>query len=157
MESIMKPTAVIASPLGKLGLAFCEEKLSYLCLMADDSELLPITTSYGKQIIESLALYFKNPHHAIKPNYHLNGSSFQLRIWQALQNIPCGQTLTYGELAKQLKTSPRAVGQACKTNPIPILIPCHRVVAANGAGGYAGKRVGRMLDMKLWLLEHEKK
>jgi methylated-DNA-[protein]-cysteine S-methyltransferase len=81
------------------------------------------------------------------------GTAFQQKVWQALRSIPVGQTWTYGELAKQLgqPTASRAVGMANSLNPISIVLPCHRVVGANGKlTGYAGG-----LDRKRWLLEHE--
>ena len=66
----------------------------------------------------------------------------QQRVWRLLRAIPPGQTRTYGELAQALSTSPRAVGGACRANPIVLLIPCHRVVAVDGEGGFAGQREG---------------
>ena len=69
--------------------------------------------------------------------------------------IPCGHVLTYGEIAAQLGSSPRAVGQACGNNPIPIVIPCHRVVAKSGMGGFMHHNGGFALDIKRWLLAHE--
>jgi len=74
---------------------------------------------------------------------------------QQLQSIPYGETRTYGEIAKRLKTSPRAVGNACRNNPLPIIIPCHRVLAATGIGGYDGAVDGKKLDIKLSLLKLE--
>lgn len=67
------------------------------------------------------------------------GTEFQRAFYDALCAIPFGQTRTYGELAGQLGVSAQAIGQACGANPIPILIPCHRVLAANGLGGYSGR------------------
>ena len=72
-----------------------------------------------------------------------------------MQKIPSGETKTYGELALELKTSARAIGQACRKNPISIVIPCHRVTAKNNLGGFAGKKSGRLLDIKKYLLMHE--
>ena len=67
------------------------------------------------------------------------GSEFQRRVWQVMIDIPPGETVTYGDVARQLGSAPRAVGGACGANPIPILIPCHRVVGSNGGlGGYSG-------------------
>jgi methylated-DNA-[protein]-cysteine S-methyltransferase len=67
------------------------------------------------------------------------GTPFQKKVWQALARIPFGATRTYGELAQELGTSPRALGSACGRNPLPILIPCHRILASNGGlGGYSG-------------------
>ena len=66
------------------------------------------------------------------------GTKFQQRVWSMMEQIPYGKTITYGEIAKALGSSARAVGRACGANPIPIIIPCHRVVAANDMGGYSG-------------------
>jgi methylated-DNA-[protein]-cysteine S-methyltransferase len=66
------------------------------------------------------------------------GSSFQLAVWSELRRIPYGQVVRYGDLARHLATAPRAVGSACGRNPLPIIVPCHRVLAANGhLGGYS--------------------
>ena len=80
------------------------------------------------------------------------GTSFQRKVWAAMQVIPRGQVRTYGELARDLGSAAQAVGNACGANPIPILIPCHRVVAANGLGGYSG---GEGLPTKTALLRLE--
>jgi methylated-DNA-[protein]-cysteine S-methyltransferase len=66
------------------------------------------------------------------------GSAYRQRVWQALREIPYGETRTYGEIAARAGGSARSVGQANGDNPIPILIPCHRVVAGSGLGGYSG-------------------
>ncbi len=87
------------------------------------------------------------------PPLVLRGTEFELAVWRALLAIPFGETRTYGELAATLKRpgAARAVGQANHANPIPILVPCHRVVQAGGAlGGYGGG-----VDVKRWLLAHE--
>ncbi len=80
------------------------------------------------------------------------GTAFQLAVWQQMQAIPYGDTRTYGEIARWLHSAPRAVGTACGRNPIPIVIPCHRVVASAGFGGYSG---AGGVDTKRWLLAHE--
>jgi methylated-DNA-[protein]-cysteine S-methyltransferase len=81
------------------------------------------------------------------------GTAFQRRVWAELCRIPYGETVTYGELARRVGSSARAVGNACGANPLPIVVPCHRVLAANGAlGGYSG--LGGTMT-KTWLLEHE--
>ena len=81
------------------------------------------------------------------------GTPFQHRVWRAMCDIPHGEVRSYGQLAKILKTGPRAVGTACARNPLPVLIPCHRVVGANGAlTGYTG---GDGLATKDFLLNLE--
>jgi len=84
------------------------------------------------------------------------GTPFQRHVWSALREIPHGQTRSYGDLARQLTSSPRAVAGACRANPIALLIPCHRVVAQKGLGGYAGATQGPELEFKAWLLRHER-
>jgi methylated-DNA-[protein]-cysteine S-methyltransferase len=83
------------------------------------------------------------------------GSEFQQKVWSELESIPAGQTRTYGEIARKIGSSARAIGGACRRNPVAVLVPCHRVVSANGAGGYAGDIRGDNMQVKLWLLDHE--
>lgn len=83
------------------------------------------------------------------------GTPFQTKVWSELQKIPLGETRSYGEIAKKLNSSPRAVGNACRKNPILIIIPCHRVVSATGIGGFSGEKDGDKVNIKRWLLSHE--
>ena len=85
----------------------------------------------------------------------VEGTPFQRRLWEALCAIPRGKTLTYGQLAQRLGGEARSVGQACGDNRLPIVIPCHRVVAANGIGGFAHAKGGYLVEAKRWLLMHE--
>jgi methylated-DNA-[protein]-cysteine S-methyltransferase len=89
------------------------------------------------------------------PRLALRGTAFQRRVWRALRRIPRGETRTYGQLARQLATSARAVGGACRANPVLILVPCHRVVASTGYGGFAGRSAGHWTDLKRRLLAAE--
>jgi methylated-DNA-[protein]-cysteine S-methyltransferase len=83
-------------------------------------------------------------------------TDFQRKVWKGIAAIRPGKTRTYGELAERIKSSPRAVGNACGANPYPLVVPCHRVVATNhGLGGFARQRGGFLLDVKRWLLAHE--
>ena len=85
----------------------------------------------------------------------LSGTAYQERIWAALQGIAPGQTRSYARLAHEQGGSPRSVAGACRANPVALIIPCHRVVATRGLGGYSGESEGPMLDIKRWLLAHE--
>ncbi|MFO1189341.1 MAG: methylated-DNA--[protein]-cysteine S-methyltransferase [Alphaproteobacteria bacterium] len=85
-----------------------------------------------------LAAYFSGRLRTFTLPLAPHGTSFQCRVWAAMQTIPFGRTATYGELADRLRSSARAVGGACGRNPIPIIIPCHRVLARHGPGGYSG-------------------
>jgi len=99
--------------------------------------------------------------YAADPDYHFNlplkrlGTVFQRRVWEQIAAIPCGKTRTYGDLARLLRSAPRAVGQACGTNYFPLVIPCHRVVAAKGLGGFAHASGGYLIEVKRRLLLHE--
>ena len=73
-------------------------------------------------------------------------------VWEAIRAVPRGATTTYGTIARQLDSMPRAVGQACGDNPLPLVIPCHRVVSQQGLGGFAHHSSGYLLDVKHWLL-----
>ncbi len=86
----------------------------------------------------------------------LAGTHHRLAVWEAMQRIPAGSTRTYGEVARELDSSARAVGGACGTNPIPVVVPCHRIVAVTGLGGFMGAAgEGFERSIKRWLLEHE--
>jgi methylated-DNA-[protein]-cysteine S-methyltransferase len=74
-----------------------------------------------------------------------------------IRQIPLGDVLTYGSVAKKIQSAPRAVGGACGANPYPLIVPCHRVVGVNSIGGFAGEdREGYHRQIKIWLLHHEK-
>ena len=107
-----------------------------------------------KQITQEILAYLQQPHQAFSLPAQLSGSAFQQKVWLAILAIPLGQTRTYSELAAQLQSGPRAVANACGANRLPLLIPCHRVVAKNGLGGFMrGDKNG--LSIKRWLLTHE--
>ena len=107
-----------------------------------------------KQMTQEILAYLKQPHQAFSLPAQLAGSAFQQKVWLAILAIPLGQTRTYSELAAQLQSGPRAVANACGANRLPLLIPCHRVVAKNGLGGFMrGDKNG--LSIKRWLLAHE--
>lgn len=113
----------------------------------------PAVQPFYQYIKEELNAYFTHPQHRLQIPLKPAGTSFQLHIWHSLLVIPAGRTITYGELALRMQTSPRAVGQACKKNPLPLFIPCHRVVGKNDYGGYMGSKTA--LQHKLALLKHE--
>jgi methylated-DNA-[protein]-cysteine S-methyltransferase len=114
----------------------------------------PAPSSNITRCIQQLEEYFAGTRQIFDVPAIPSGTSFQLRVWRALTLIPYGMTKTYLEVALMLgsRTLSRAVGQACNKNPLPILIPCHRVVGSNGdpTGYQAG------LEKKLWMLDLEK-
>jgi methylated-DNA-[protein]-cysteine S-methyltransferase len=109
----------------------------------------------AERAARQLERYREDPDARFDLPLHVEGTPFQRRLWHALCEIPRGKTLTYGELARRLGGEARAVGQACGDNRLPIVIPCHRVVAANGIGGFAHATGGYLVEAKRWLLAHE--
>ncbi|MDG2242531.1 MAG: methylated-DNA--[protein]-cysteine S-methyltransferase [Rhodospirillaceae bacterium] len=109
-------------------------------------------TSLLKEARDQLIAYFDGYLRAFDLPLIPAGTLFQNKVWDAMQSIPYGETRTYGQIAEKLETAARAVGMACGANPIPIIIPCHRIVAANGLGGYSG---GGSLVTKQTLLSLE--
>jgi len=106
-----------------------------------------------KEAVEFLTRYFKSEPVSWKGKPIPGGTEFLQRLWQATAAIPFGKTVSYGDLAARvgIPLAARAVGQGMARNPLPILVPCHRVIAADGSlGGYGGG-----LEMKRWLLRHE--
>ncbi len=148
--------AIIAVPLlGKIGIRMAGEAVSELdYLPVDTPELVPADAA-TQAVTTQLQAYFRDSRTPFTVALLPGGTAFQQRVWKALQTIPPGTVLTYGELAARLGTAARAIGGACRSNPIPVLIPCHRVVARQGLGGYAGEVTGDPLVIKRWLLRHE--
>ncbi len=100
--------------------------------------------------------YLDDPAFVFDLPLKLSGTHHRVQVWEAMQRIAAGRTRTYGELAKELGSSPRAVGGACGANPLPLIVPCHRIVAAGDIGGFMGRREeGFERSIKRWLLEHE--
>lgn len=109
----------------------------------------------AEEVCAQLAGYLSDPTFRFELPLKLSGTPFQREVWSAICNIKPGSTLSYFEVAKRLYSSPRAVGQACGANRIPIVIPCHRVVAKHGLGGFMNSVGNEELAIKRWLLEHE--
>jgi methylated-DNA-[protein]-cysteine S-methyltransferase len=149
------------TPLGPLWLSFTDQGLSALEFAGEGSSAAvapdsppPHLQLFIEAVRLKLAAYFDghSPDFAAL-SLDLRGTPFQLRVWQELRRIPWGTTISYRELAHRVGSPKafRAVGQANGLNPIPLIIPCHRVIAADGSlGGYSSG-----LDRKRWLLKHE--
>jgi methylated-DNA-[protein]-cysteine S-methyltransferase len=149
--------AVIAAPFGRLGIRTSGDRLLDIDFVSARVPLQPPAEAFARRACRELRAYFADPRHVPRVPVQLVGSLHQLRVWRALSRIPPGEVRSYGDLAGRLKSSPRAVGGACRRNPIPIVVPCHRVVSASGLGGFMGRRSGSALDIKRWLLAHERR
>jgi len=120
-----------------------------------DSPSLEAQNPLAREVCAQLLAYLADADFRFDLPLQPRGTHYQHKVWQALLQIPAGRTETYGALAKQLGSAPRAVGQACGANPIPIVIPCHRVLGKQGLGGFMNHSDGAPLQIKRWLLEHE--
>ena len=162
--------ATMATPLGPIHLEFSASGLKNLIFAGQDDisrqdrkKSTPETTSlpeetlqkWRNQLAQALEKYFAGQPVSFEDlPLDLQGSPFHLQVWRELRKVPPGKTVSYQELARRLgkPKAARAVGQACGANPIPLIVPCHRVIAANGKlGGFSSG-----LERKRWLLEHEK-
>lgn len=147
--------AIFVAPCAALGIRIEQERLAGIDFLPADTPALAPQDPIAQQVCTQLAAYFADPSFIFDLPLELGGTPYRRRVWQALREIAPGQTVSYGELAQQLASAPRAVGQACGANPIPIVVPCHRVVAKNGLGGFMNHSAGDPLDTKRWLLRHE--
>ena len=108
-----------------------------------------------ESIVEWVMAYLQEPTTPAPLSWTGFGTPYQQRVYTALQAIPVGSVVTYGALARQLETGPRALAGALRANRLPLLIPCHRVIAAQGIGGFCGQAQGDRVGIKRWLLAHE--
>lgn len=149
-------SAILPAPFGAIGARLLGARLAGLDFLAPGTAPLPPATPLLEHLAAELDAYYADPTHPFDLALAPSGSAYRLRVWQALREIPAGQTRTYGELARQLGSGARAVGQALGDNPLPILIPCHRVIAADGGlGGFNHAGNGYSIEVKRWLLKHE--
>lgn len=139
-----------------LGITLQGSALSGIDFLPPHSTVVSPSTELGRLVVAQLLAYFDDPGYCFSLPLAPRGTPFQHSVWQALRALAPGETRGYGELAQQLDTAPRAIGNACKSNAIPIIIPCHRVLAAKGLGGYCGAVSGPRLAIKQKLLAHER-
>lgn len=124
-------------------------------LPAGSATLKPID-AFAREVCRQLAAYLRNADFRFDLPCEVQGTEYQRRVWQAVCGIPRGTTLSYLDIAREIGSAPRPVGTACGANRIPLLIPCHRVVASSGLGGFMYSRSGEPLKIKSWLLRHER-
>ncbi|MEN9682240.1 MAG: hypothetical protein RLZZ627_2133 [Pseudomonadota bacterium] len=149
---------VLSAPFGRIELWQENGRLSRVALHPDAPPSLDSEIARSPKL-DTLAYhikrYLEDPQKGIQWTLSPAGTAFQERVWRAMKAIPPGEVRTYGELARALDSGPRAVAGACRANPWPLIVPCHRIVAANGEGGYCGHTQGPYLAIKRWLLAHE--
>ena len=148
--------AIVRAPTFSIGVRCDEMEIHALDYLKPCAEIAP-TNALAAEAVRQLRAYLADADFDFSLPLRPSGTAFQRRVWNEIAAIPKRETRSYGEVAKALHNAPRAVGQACGANPVPLVVPCHRVIAAGGAlGGFARNRGDFMLDVKRWLLAHER-
>lgn len=147
--------AKLPTPFAVLGIITEGEMLAGIDFLPLRSASLAPQNPLAQEVCRQLLAYVAHPDFQFDLPLRLDGTAHRLKVWRALLAIPRGETRCYGDIAQVLASSPRAVGQACGANPIPVVVPCHRVLAKHGAGGFMKHSSGDPLRIKHWLLRHE--
>lgn len=150
--------ACVRTPFATLGVTASATHLTGIRFLSPTvAAAAPRKGSLAHLVCVQLQAYLEDPAFEFDVPLALSGTRHRLAVWEAMQRIPAGRTRTYGELAAELGSSARAVGGACGANPVPVVVPCHRVIGAGRAiGGFMGaKSEGFELAIKRWLLGHE--
>lgn len=150
-------SAVVHTPFGGMGIRTKAGALVEMVYLPAHYAEKDAADPVASKAVQQIRRYLADPGFRFKLPLAPVGSAFQQRVWQAIAAIPCGQVQTYGQVAKCIQSAPRAVGQACGANWYPLVIPCHRVTAAGGLGGFSHHDDvdGFHLEVKRWLLRHE--
>jgi methylated-DNA-[protein]-cysteine S-methyltransferase len=157
----MTPTALptyqakLSLPFAVLGIRTVGERLAGIDYLPRGVASLAAQTRCADEVCRQVLAYLDDPTFKFDLELDLVGSAFQRRVWDVVRRIHSGQTMTYAAVARELQSAPRPVGGACGANQIPLVIPCHRVIASNGIGGFMHSRKGSPIDIKRWLLRHE--
>lgn len=150
-------SAIVAAPFGAMGVRTQDGQLHELVYLPPHFAEKDAQDAVSALACAQLARYFRDPDAPFDLPLAAQGSAFQHKVWAAIAQIPRGQVRTYGDVARFIGSAPRAVGQACGANWYPLVIPCHRVTAAGGLGGFShhDDATGFHLGVKRWLLAHE--
>lgn len=148
--------AVLPFPVGRVGIRTTDDRIAEIAYLPCSVPLVAPRNRLAQRAAEQLLRYLHDPDVRFDLPLAEAGTDFQRRVWHAIRAIPRGRTETYGRIAQALQSAPRAVGQACGANGLPLVIPCHRVVGAAGLGGFAHRARGFHLEVKHWLLMHER-
>lgn len=154
-HSNMNYQAKLKAPFGTLGIRCTADALTGIDFLSASEQPQAPMNAFAAVVCEQLLHYFDDPHTIFDLSLELHGTAHRQKVWHAIRDIPCGQTRNYGDLAVELNTAAQAVGQACGANPIPIVVPCHRVIGKAGLGGFMQHAGGESLEIKRWLLMHE--
>lgn len=148
-------SARLAAPFAVIGITTAGDRLVRVEYLPRDTPPLAPRDPLAERACRQIERYLDDPEYRFDLPLECRGTAFQCRVWRAIRAVPSGRAVTYGDLARRLGSAPRPVGAACGANRIPLIVPCHRVVADGGIGGFMGARSGFPLDVKRWLLHHE--
>ena len=155
----MQWDAVIEFPKMKVAVATRDDRVAGIKYLPLTAESMNPGNALAERAVRQIERYREDPDAKFDLPLLVEGTEFQRRVWDAMCAIPRGRTLTYGEVARKLgdarHDTARVVGQACGDNKLPIVIPCHRIVAADGIGGFSHSTDGYLIEVKRWLLMHE--
>ncbi|MEH6438240.1 methylated-DNA--[protein]-cysteine S-methyltransferase [Massilia sp. DD77] len=149
--------AIVATPFGAMGIRTQDARLRELVYLPPQYAEQAPDNEVAEHTAGQVARYLSDPDYRFDLPLFEAGTEFQRKVWEAIGAIPRGSVRTYGQLAKLIGSAPRAVGQACGANWFPLIIPCHRVTASGGLGGFSNQddENGFHLSVKRWLLRHE--
>jgi methylated-DNA-[protein]-cysteine S-methyltransferase len=147
--------ARLRTPFAVLGIRTEGDALAEIRFLPKASKGLAPQNDLAARACAQIGRYLADPEFRFDLPLARRGTEFQRRVWAKIAAISPGRTRRYGDLAQELRLPPRAVGQACGENPFPLVVPCHRVVAAAAIGGFAHSDGGFQLSVKRWLLLHE--
>jgi methylated-DNA-[protein]-cysteine S-methyltransferase len=150
-------SAVVEAPFGAIGVRTEAGMLRELVYLPPQFDEKAPADPLAERAARQVERYLEEPDFRFDLPLAPAGTAFQQKVWAAISAIPRGQVATYGEVARLIRSAPRAVGQACGANWFPLVIPCHRVTAAGGLGGFShhDDETGFHLGVKRWLLSHE--
>ncbi len=149
---------ITKTPIGKLAITCIGECIVGIQHAAPRARSAANKRRFFREVERQLQAYFDGTLQEFDiPFSFESGTDFQERVWWQISRIPYGQTRTYGEIAGEIKSGPRAVGGACAHNGLLLIIPCHRVIGVKGLGGFMGDVDGSLVRRKQWLLEHERR
>ncbi len=149
---------ITATPIGKLAVKYESDFVIEVQHIASQTRATLSNDFFAKEMQKQLQAYFAGDLQKFDIQFlFANATDFQVLVWEQIRKIPFGATQTYGEIAKKIKSGPRAVGNACRRNKLLLIVPCHRVVSVSGIGGFMGDADGSLVRRKRWLLNHEQR
>lgn len=150
-------SGIVAAPFGAVGIRTDATSVKEIVYLPAQFAARPPTDAVAEDALIQIQRYFREPDFRFELPLAQVGTAFQQKVWAVISSIPRGSVLTYGQVARMIGSAPRAVGQACGANWFPLVVPCHRVTATGGLGGFSNQADagGFHIGVKRWLLAHE--